>query len=162
MTNPNPQDPLSPLYEFIVTQPTDEYPIQRISSPSHFTLRQFTPEDISQASRCLVTKTAHGLSNGQAIRATKFISMPFAVATGMEQLNNREFYVQQATADTFILSGKDTLPIDSSAYTAYISGGQFTTTGTIIVGNPAAFETAGLVVNPSHFPPLGIPSILDA
>ena len=162
MTNPNPQDPLSPLYEFIDTQPTDTYPQQRISSPSHFTYRQFTPENISQSLRCLVTKTAHGLSNGQAIRATKFIRMPYANATGMEQLNNIEFYVQQATADTFVLSTKNTMPVDSTGFTAYISGGEFTTTGTIIIGNPAAFETAGLVVNPSHFPPLGIPSILDA
>jgi len=162
MTTPNPQDPASSLYDFIDEQPADEYPQSRDSSLSHFTLRQFTPENISKSLTCTVTKTAHSLSNGQAIRATKFITNPTALATGMEQLNNREFYVQQATADTFVLSFRDTTSIDSTGYTAYIAGGQFTTTGTTLRGNPAAFDVAGLVVNPSHFPPLGIPSLLES
>lgn len=144
MSGPNPQDPLSPLYDFIDTQPASAYPNNPDSSLSHFTTRQFTPEDITATYPVVVTKTAHGLSNGLAIRATKFISFPFSLATGMEQLNNRLFYVQQATTDTFTLSDRNTLPIDGRNFTPYISGGQFT-----VAGNTT------LIVNPSEFPPAG-------
>lgn len=146
-SGPNPQDPNSPLYDFIDTQPPDEYPQSPDSSLSHFTYRQFTPENITNALPCVVTKTAHGLSNGDAIRATKFISNPPALATGMEQLNNILFYIQQATANTFILADANAVPIDARGFTPYIAGGQFTLAG------PA------LIVNPSHFPPPGIPPV---
>lgn len=121
---PDPQDPASPLYQFIDTQPTSPDPNNPDSSLSHFTKRQFTPTSISQTSPIVVTKTAHGLQNGQAIRATKFVSIPFAAATGMEQLNNRLFYVQKSTADTFQLYDVTGQPIDGRFYTAYVSGGQ--------------------------------------
>lgn len=146
MSSPNPQDPNSPLYEFIDEQPTDGFPQTPDSSLSHFTYRQFTPTGITAALPIVVTKTAHGLQNGQAIRATKFITSPLANATGMEQLNQRQFYIQQATVDTFQLYDENGLPIDGRSYTAYISGGQFTVNGPQI-----------LCVNPSEFPPAGDP-----
>ena len=146
MSSPNPQDPLSPLYDFIDEQPEDEYPITPDSSLSNFTYRQFVPESITNTLPIVVTITAHGFENGQALRATKFITFPFASATGMEQLNNRLFYVQQATTDTFQLYDVNGLPIDGTMYTPFISGGQFT-----LAGNTP------LIVNPSHFPPPGIP-----
>jgi hypothetical protein len=146
MSGPNPQDPDSPLYEFIDEQPEDEYPQSPDSSLSHFTLRQFTPEAITATLPMVVTYTAHGLVNGQAIRATKFIRIPFASATGMEQLNNQTFYVQQVTTNTFQLFDVNSQPIDGTNFTTYISGGQFTASG-----NPK------LCVNPSEFPPSGIP-----
>ncbi len=107
---PDPQDPDSPLYDFIDEQPESPYPNNPDSSLSHFTVRQFTPTAISATLPVVVTKTAHGLLNGMAIRATQFISWPAANATGMTQ------------------------------------GGQFTVNGPEI-----------LCVNPSHFPPPGIP-----
>lgn len=146
MSGPNPQDPLSPLYDFIDTQPASPYPNTPDSSLSHFTDRQKTPESITATLPIVVTLTSHGFLNGQAIRATQFITMPFSLATGMEQLNNRLFYVQQATIDTFQLYDSSGYPIDGRSYTPYISGGQFTLAG----NNP-------LIVNPSHFPPPGIP-----
>ena len=145
-SGPNPQDPDSPLYDFIDEQPESAYPATPDSSLSHFTNRQKTPEAITSALPIVVTITAHGFTNGQAIRATMFISMPVANATGMEQLNNRLFYVQQATTDTFQLYDSSGLPIDGRGYTTFVSGGQFT-----LAGNTP------LIVNPSHFPPLGIP-----
>jgi hypothetical protein len=145
MSGPNPQDPNSPLYEFIDTQPLSPPPNNPDSSPSNITTRQFTPENITNALPMIVTKTAHGLQNGQAIRATKFITIPFAVATGMEQLNNNLYYVQQVTLDTFILADRNTNFIDGSNFTPYIQGGQFTLVGQNI-----------LIVNPSNFPPAGI------
>lgn len=146
MSGPNPQDPFSPLYEFIDTQPESTYPNNPDSSLSHFTVRQKTPSSITSTLPIVVTLTSHGFLNDQAIRATKFITIPFANATGMEQLNNRLFYVQQATTDTFQLYDSNGLPIDGRNYTTYISGGEFT-----LAGNDP------LIVNPSHFPPPGVP-----
>lgn len=116
------------------------------SSPSDFTARQYTPEDITATMPPVVTITDHGFSSGQAVRATKFVTMPSAVATGMEQLNNRLFYVKQPTTDTFELWDGYGQPIDGRAYTAFIEGGQFTLTG------PDLF-----VENPSPEPPPGNP-----
>jgi hypothetical protein len=144
MSLPNPQDPLSPLYEFIDTQPESEYPNNPDSSLSHFTVRQFTPDAISATLPVVVTKTAHGLQNGQGLRATQFISMPYSRASGMEQLNNKLYYVQHATTDTFELANVDTLGVDGRNYTPYISGGQFTVSGPLVV-NPSAFPPAGTV-----------------
>ena len=145
-SGPNPQDPLSPLYEFIDTQPESPFPATPDSSLSHFTVRQFIPTSITNTLPIVVTIPAHGFQNGQALRTTKFISIPFASATGMEQFNNRWFYVQQATTDTFQLYDSNNLPIDGRSYTPYIQGGEFTLNGPQI-----------LCVNPSHFPPPGIP-----
>lgn len=144
MTLPNPQDPNSPLYAFIDTQPASAYPATPDSSLSNITTRQFVPDNITNSLPAVVTKTSHGMNNGDTIRATKFISFPFALATGMQQLNNLQFYVQQATTDTFILADSQSVPIDARSFTPYISGGQFTNT------------TSFLVVNPSNFPPPGI------
>jgi len=147
MTNPpNPQNPDDPMYQFIDTQPLDEYPDSTDSSPSHFTVRQFTPTAITATLPMIVTKAAHGLVNGEAIRATKFISMPFASATGMQQLNNRVFYVQQATTNTFQLYDNALKPIDGRSFPPYIQGGQFTLAGpTLPIVNPSPFPPAGTI-----------------
>ncbi len=146
MTNPmpNPQNPNDAMYQFIDTQPASAYPNNPDSSLSHYTDRQFTPDNITATFPIIVTKTNHGLQNGEAIRATKFITIPYALATGMEQLNNRLFNVQQCTNSTFELYDNRGLPVDGRTYTPYIAGGQFTLTGPTLP-----------VVNPSHFPPPG-------
>ncbi len=141
---PNPQDPNDAMYQFIDTQPASAYPNNPDSSLSHFTVRQFTPENITNTLPMIVTKTEHGLQNGQAIRATKFITIPFALATGMEQLNNRLFYIRQATFNTFQLCDANTNAIDGRNFTPYVQGGEFT-----LVGQDLP------IVNPSHFPPPG-------
>ena len=141
---PNPQDPDDAMYQFIDTQPESEYPNNPDSSLSHFTVRQFVPENITAALPMIVTKTSHGLINNQAIRATQFIRVPLANATGMEQLNNKLFYVQGVTDDTFYLADRNGVAIDGRGFTTYIQGGQFTVTGQDLP-----------VVNPSHFPPAG-------
>lgn len=143
---PNPQNPDDPMYQFIDTQPDDEFPQSRDSSLSHFTYRQYIPSNITNTLPIVVTIASHGFENGQAIRATQFITIPFARATGMEQLNNRIFYVQNSTTDTFELFDSLGYPIDGSLYTPYISGGQFTLVGPTLP-----------VVNPSPFPPPGFP-----
>lgn len=139
---PNPSDPNDALYQFIDTQPASAYPNNPDSTLSHFTVRQFTPEAITATLPIVVTKTAHGFRNGQALRATKFITIPFALATGMEQLNNKLFYIRQVTTDTFQLCDANTNPIDGRNFTPYVQGGQFT-----LVGQDLP------IVNPSEFPP---------
>lgn len=146
---PNTQDPNSVLYQFIDTQPADEYPVAPPagdSSLSHFTTRQFTPTGITAARPPVVTKTAHGLINGDVVRATKFVRFPIANRTGMYQLQNQQFTIQQATTDTFQLWTAAGYPVDGRNFDAYITGGQFTQVGETLT-----------VVNPSVFPPRGIP-----
>ena len=65
---------------------------------------------ITQANPAVVTAASHGLSNGDRV----FI----ASVAGMTEVNNKEFTVANKTTNTFELSG-----IDSSAFTAYSSGG---------------------------------------
>lgn len=142
---PNPQNPNDPMYQFIDTQPASPYPNTPDSSPSHFTDLHFSPEGITASMPVVVTKAAHGMQNGQCLMATKFVHMPFAKATGMEQLNNSNFYIKGVTTDTFELCDVNTIGIDGRNFTPYIQGGQFTLVG------------VGLrTVNPSNFPPPGV------
>ena len=138
---PDPQDPDSPLYDFVDTQPTSPEPNNPDSSQSHFTETQRTPTAITATRPVVVTCAAHGLSNGNAVRSTQFITMPLASATGMEQLNNKLFVVQAVTTDTFALYDSKGDAIDGRAYTPYVSGGQFT-----------YVKNTPLTVNPSTFP----------
>jgi hypothetical protein len=145
MSLPNPQDPNSPLYLFVDTQPLSAYPNNPDISPSHFTVRQKVPIAITATRPVHVTCMAHGFLNGQAIRATKFLFYPIANATGMQQLNNRLFYVQNASLDEFDLFDANGFPLNGIGFTPFVQGGEFT-----LAGNTP------LIVNPSHFPPPGI------
>lgn len=64
----------------------------------------------TQANPCVITSIAHGFSNGDVIHIYS--------VTGMTELNGNDYTVANVTADTFELSG-----VDSSAFTAYTSGG---------------------------------------
>lgn len=71
---------------------------------------------ISQADPCVVTAPSHGLSTDDEI----FID----AAGGMVQINARRFLVTVIDTNTFSLRSQyDATAIDSSAYTAYTSGG---------------------------------------
>lgn len=146
MTNPmpDPQNPEDAMYRFIDTQPESPPPNSPDSSESHYTVRQHEPDVITTTLPMVVLVLAHRFNNGDRIRATKFITTPIADATGMEQLNNRLFVVQQCTNDTFQLYDLNGLPVDGRNYTPYVQGGQFTLTGPTLP-----------VVNPSEFPPEG-------
>jgi len=65
---------------------------------------------ITKANPAVVTVTAHGFSNGDKVYITG--------VGGMVQVNNREFTVAGATANTFQLSG-----VNSTSYTTFTSGG---------------------------------------
>lgn len=111
-----------------------------MSSPSHFTNEHYIPIAITAGLPMVVTIVAHGLQNGQRLRATRFVTFPFADATGMEQLNNKLFTIQQCTADTFQLYDQKGFPIDGRSYTPFVFNGkaQFTLTGpSLFIQNPA-------------------------
>lgn len=102
------------------------------SSPSDFTDEHLTPTAITAAKPPVVTYDGTlAIEDGQALRATRFVSFPIASATGMEQLNNQLFYAQQCTDTTFALYDVYGQPIDATGYTAFINNGlaQFTLTG---------------------------------
>lgn len=65
---------------------------------------------ITQANPAVVTSAAHGFSNGDMVDIVSVV--------GMTQLNNRRFTVAGVAANTFQLSG-----LDSTGFTAYVSGG---------------------------------------
>lgn len=80
---------------------------------------------VSQADPCVVTTSAaHGYQTSQIVRVTDLGSdMP--TARGMDQLDGNRYRITVLTTTTFSLqdpvSGVD---VDSSAYTAYVSGGR--------------------------------------
>lgn len=70
---------------------------------------------VTQTSPAVVTSVAHGLANGDIVIISS--------VGGMVELNNRQFVVTNKTADTFQLYDYAGSAIDSTAFTAYTSGG---------------------------------------
>ena len=92
---------------------------------------------VTQANPAVVTSADHGLSNGENVRITG--------VTGMTKINNGIFTTANVTTDTFQLSG-----INSSSYTAYSSGGDWSrATLTIIKGRDGTSATTHTL----HTPP---------
>lgn len=70
---------------------------------------------ITQANPGVLTSAAHGYANGQVVY--------IAAIVGMTQLNGRFFKVANQTANTFTLTLLDGTAVDTTALTAYTSGG---------------------------------------
>lgn len=92
---------------------------------------------ISQADPCVVTHSTYTFQTNQVVRITDLGSdMP--TARGMGQLNNNRYRIVVLTATTFSL--KDVItgePIDSTAFTAYVTGGRVNLeTHVISLNNP--------------------------
>lgn len=87
----------------------------------------FAISSITQADPCVVTtSSAHGFQTGQLVRITDLGSdMP--TPRGMDQIDGKRYAITVLSTTTFSLqdpiSGED---IDSSSYTAYVSGGNVT------------------------------------
>jgi hypothetical protein len=77
---------------------------------------------ITSANPAVVTSANHGLQNG-----TKIV---ISGVVGMTEVNTNTYYVQNTATNTFSLSSSDdptvTTNVDSSAFTAYTSGGVIT------------------------------------
>ena len=97
----------------------------------YFTTEQFTPLAITTEFPIKVTIPNHPFRPGDALRATQFFTEPPAANTGMEQLNNRLFYVNLVDTDHFHLFDEFGNGIDGRNYTPFnaIGEAQFTLTG---------------------------------
>ncbi|MEI6599837.1 MAG: phage tail tube protein [Comamonadaceae bacterium] len=82
---------------------------------------------ITQGNPCICTSTAHGLAKGDRVT--------IAAVGGMTQLNTNTYSVEYVTANTFSLSG-----VDSSAFTAYTSGGTATPVTFTAISEVATFS----------------------
>lgn len=98
---------------------------------THFTDEHFTPTAITTEFPIKVTIVGHTFVAGNAIRATKFYKYPVADSPGMEQLNDRLFYVNLIDGNDFKLFDEFGNGIDGRNYTAFVNNGkaQFTLTG---------------------------------
>ena len=74
-----------------------------------------TISGITQANPAVVTATSHGYSNGDEVLITGVV--------GMTEVNSKRFLVSNKTTNTFELQDKDGVDINSTAFTAYSSGG---------------------------------------
>lgn len=102
---------------------------------------------VSQADPCVVTTSAaHGYSTGQIVRITDLGAVGAnATARGMDQLNNNRYKIVVLSSTTFSLQDVITgLDIDSSAYTAYVSGGNVVLE-TRKIGDPEAYDYKAVV-----------------
>ncbi len=70
---------------------------------------------ITNANPGVVTCTAHGYANGDKVEIKGVL--------GMTQVNNRIWTAKGVTANTFNLANDDNANFDTTAYTAYTSGG---------------------------------------
>lgn len=103
-------------------------------STSHATI-----SGITQADPCVVTHSAFTFQTNQVVRFTDLGEIgPGVTAHGMNQLNNNRFRIVVLSPTTFSL--KDVItgePIDSTTFTAYVSGGRVTLeTHVISLNNP--------------------------
>ena len=74
-----------------------------------------TISGITAANPAVVTATSHGYSNGDEVLISG--------VSGMTEVNGKRFLVADKTTNTFELQDKDGVDINSSAFTAYSSGG---------------------------------------
>ena len=89
--------------------------IRVIKDGEHVREAATTITSISQAAQGVVSITAHGYSDGDDVVLSGIV--------GMTELNGRRVRVSDATADMFKIKDQAGNYIDTSGYTAYVSGG---------------------------------------
>ena len=70
---------------------------------------------ITKASPGVITSNSHGYSNGDEVYISGIV--------GMTELNGKTFLVANSTTNTFSLTDKDGVAINTTSYTTYSSGG---------------------------------------
>ena len=96
-----------------------------------------TISGITAADPCVITHSTYTFQTNQIVRLTDL--GPTGVSDrGMGQLNNNRYKIVVLSATTFSLKDVETgEPVDSSAFTAYVSGGRVTLeTHVISLNNP--------------------------
>lgn len=101
------------------------------------TLTNKTITGATKANPCVITSVAHGFENGDYIKITG--------VSGMTQLNNKNFYVDKLTNDTFALYTEITLTnaIDSSSFGIWTSGGTISAYHSFYAGDRVTFTGVG-------------------
>ena len=105
----------------------------------------------SQANPCQITAAGHGLSTGDPVMITD--------VGGMTEINDKIFTITAIDADNFTLDG-----VDSSAFTAYTSGGS-ATVGTFYAAKQATAMkefTDGNSAATDHWGATGVAAMMDA
>ena len=99
--------------------------------------RHATISAITQADPCVVTHSAFTFQTNQIVRITD-LGETGVSDRGMGQLNNQRFSIVVINSTTFSLKDPVTgEPIDSTAFTAYVSGGRIALeTAVISLNNP--------------------------
>jgi hypothetical protein len=75
-----------------------------------------TITNITQANPAVVTSTSHGLSNGDKVKLSE--------VSGMTEVNGLSYLVANVTANTFELTTMAGANVNSTSYSAYVSGGE--------------------------------------
>lgn len=102
---------------------------------------------VSQADPCVVTTSAaHGYSTGQIVRITDLGDVgPNAADRGMDEINNKRFKIVVIDTTNFSLQDPVTgEAIDSTSYTAYVSGGSVVLE-TRLLNDPEAYAYEPIV-----------------
>lgn len=115
---------------------------------------------VTQADPCVITTTAaHGFQTNQIVRITDLGSYDIPTARGMDQLNNNRYRIVVINSTSFSL--KDVIsddPIDSTAFTAWVSGGRLDIESRVItLNNPQQSPYSGsspYVPNPFEYDPV--------
>jgi hypothetical protein len=117
-----------------------------------------TISGITQADPCVVTHSAFTFQTNQIVRFTDLGNCG-AVNHGMAELNNNRYRIVVLSATTFSL--KDVItgePIDSTSFSAYVSGGRLTLeTHVISLNNPQVLPYSNLNPydpNPFQYDPI--------
>ena len=89
---------------------------------------------VTKAVQCQVTTTeVHGYTTGQNVRVTD-LGLLMPTKRGMVQINNEQFLIFVDSTTTFLLRDPVTLDyIDSTDYTAWVSGGRVNLENTIFL-----------------------------
>jgi hypothetical protein len=119
--------------------------------------RHATISGITQADPCVVTHSAYSFQTNQVVRLSDLGSV-MPVAHGMDQLDGKRYRIVVLSPTTFslkdVISGE---PIDSSSFTAYVSGGRITLeTAVISLNNPqvSPYDVTPYVPNPFVYQPI--------
>lgn len=86
-----------------------------VSTGGSWTATQATISNASAANPCVITANSHGFSTGDTVTISGVV--------GMVQLNTNRYIIVRVDANSFSLKDLYGNPLDSSAYSAYVSGG---------------------------------------
>lgn len=93
---------------------------------ANYTDRVFSPTAITATNPVRITIEDNGFTGGERIRVTNTMQFnsPGGNATGMYQLEGRDFVVRFPTTDEFEIYDIYGNPIDGTSYTAFVDNGR--------------------------------------